>query len=300
MLSGHSSSTGSVINANRIIFNDEGSFFENNNAIIEGGAFLLTKSIIILNNSFFRKCTSQSTGGALSLRESSIARIQKIHVSECFANIGAFSNVDMMSVISIENSYFQSCYGKMGILIFLSNGFEAEIFIDSSYFFNNTGENSLMYVENAEFTMINSEFNDSSEVLTLTNTVVLIQNLIIDGIKCISKMEGCVFSFIDNPLVFLQNIALNNIQSNTVGGFIYSFSSNITINFSRTSVIISENIGGFFYGYNSFINMTYIEIDNFKYYLIYLKKCWFYLENGFVSNPENSNFSLKTSSFLFD
>ena len=274
---------------------DEGSIFKNNSAKLDGGGFVLIKSILIISHSIIYNSEAGFVGGFLSLKEESTAFINNNTVSNCFSRCGAYANVAMFSNIYINQSKIQECHGNIGTLIFLSNGFKSKISITNSLFFNNIGSDFfLLYCENSNLTITNSSFMISSEFMSLSNSYASIENVIFKNLSCTMKIKGCLGSFNERTFVIFKNFMVNYMETNSRGGVFYSSFSQLTILNSSFSMIINEGTGAILYAENSHISLNFSNCTFLKNDALKIFKSNITLDNINFSNKD-SNFNLKTS-----
>jgi len=298
---GHWTYLAGVSNGNRVLFLDEGSVFENNGAVVEGGVFLLTKAILLMINSTVFNATAGQAGGFLALKEGSTAYIYSMKVSNCFSEKGGFVEADMVSSVYIFDSEIEKCEADVGSLFFLSNGFNAEIVISNCFFSNNNGSESFQILsESFTVSIINVIFLGSSELLLLSNCFATISNVTVLNMTCSLELSGCFGSFIDQSTAFISNIIIENLQTNSLGGIFYVYYSNLTCVSLESNQITNEGLGSLLYSdiSNIFINSS--NFSYFKYDGLRLTNSNCTIQNTIFNNGE-SIYSLTASAlFCFD
>ena len=292
---GHITYSATVFYGNRVNFYHEQLIFKNNTALYEGGGFLLVNSILTLKDSIIKNSNGLLAGGFLSLKERSSAIIFNNTVSHCFSNKGGFANIDMFSNISINSSKIQDCNASIGSLLFSSNGFISQINIIKSYFFNNSGIDSfIIYSENSNFTLRDSIFENSSEVMLLSNCFTKIKNVQFLGNLCFLNLKGCIGSFIDQTTVFISETTVSNVQGKNQGGVFYTSFSIINVYKSNFSVIKNEQIGAVLFSDNSQILINQSFCISFRNDALKIQNSYLTLINMTFSN-KNYNFTLKSN-----
>lgn len=258
--------------------------FLNNSCLEESSISSLVKGKIIIYNSFILPTISKfiSSGGAITLRENSVAILKKIKISNIRSYKGGVINADFNSQITINGCYFENSQSEFAAIIFLSNGVKSFFKMEMSYFFDNFAQNSLFYLQDCQTYIKNCEFNFSGNLITAYSNFIVVEKLKIENTICLKEKSGCIFFFSENTISYISEIFLKNSYENLIFLQMSSLNGNNSIFKNMTG----ESDFLFIYSDYSSIdiqNFTFLDFENS---LIFLKKKSLSITNSKFTNQK--------------
>jgi predicted outer membrane repeat protein len=262
----HETFSGSSVALNRAGYHDINSTFLNNIAKLDGAGFMTINSYIKLEGSKFINSFSELNGGAISLREASIADIIGCEFRNSRAKRGGAVAADIASNMSIKNSKFINNTAEIGSIILISNGdnYRSEI-INSTFINNSAAFSALIVVEYAQLDLNTSFFYDSlANILSLSETNGTLSYILFKDTLCKFLLEGCIGAIKDNSFINFSNIRVENLQTESKGGVFDVYLSTLDLKDSYFTNINSTNDGGLINAlFSKKINLFNISVINF-------------------------------------
>lgn len=296
----HKTFSGSSVALNRAGYHDINSTFKNNVAFLDGAGFMTINSYIRLEGSKFINSTSELNGGAISLREASIADIIGCEFRNSKAKRGGAVAADIASNMSILNSIFVNNTAEIGSIILISNGDNYRSEIRNSVFRENSAAfSALIVVEYAQLDLASSSFyNSLANIFSLSETNGTLDNITFKDTLCEFLLEGCIGAIKDNSFINFSNIRVENLKTESKGGVFDVYLSNIELRDSFFTNINSTNDGGFINAlFSKRINLNNISVINFTPDGISAEQSKIIISNS-IFESNNPSYKLKRSAIV--
>ena len=221
---------------------------------------------MILSNSVIFNSISLLEGGFISVKETSTAYLNNIIARNCSSKNGGFANVGFLSNFQLNNSKITGCTANFGALLFMTMGYSSKAVISNCDFSENEAKDSFQIsIVDSNLTMTNVNFINSSEIMLLSNSFVILNNITARNISCKQKLNGCFGAFTDQTSIIIVKIEIENMYSLGDGGIFFVYFSNFQCQTVRGNNIFNEGFGSILLSMKSNIDISSSLYENLQF-----------------------------------
>ena len=202
------------------------------------------------------------------------------------------------SSLTLINIKIDSSFASYGSILYFIENYQSTIVIDGCSFTNNTATYNLIDMTNSIATISNTKIqNNMNNLFNLVSSTLFLKELQINILTCITSLRGCILQIQQNSNIHIQSSDFSNVISKIEEGNIYLESSSINIDKIEIKNTKTPKKGSCFSSYNSSLIILNSNFKDYDLNCINSFESNLTINNSMFDNSEKNYTSLKYSDY---